>query len=218
VRRHDEDHEAPYIEAMRAMLYTNRLSIDAARPNNHDQAEREARPRTVELLTPISKAWCTDLAGRAGTRSACRSRGEWATSGDRRGKYLRDRDRPIYEGTNSAYRPSTWSWQGPECGAEQQKQWCNLLDQMVALDGELAAARPESAGGAVRVAHGVSTLRKRPDWIASHGRPSPTTPLAGATPYLGCYRPSSRLLACWPVALARPAGCANASGFLDVSS
>jgi 3-(methylthio)propanoyl-CoA dehydrogenase len=49
-----------YIEAMRALLYTNAVSIDLAR-HHHDLAEREARRELVELLTPVSKAWCTDL-------------------------------------------------------------------------------------------------------------------------------------------------------------
>ena len=49
-----------YIEAMRAMLYTNAASIDLVR-HHPDRAEREARRELVDLLTPISKAWCTDL-------------------------------------------------------------------------------------------------------------------------------------------------------------
>ncbi|HYA49947.1 MAG TPA: acyl-CoA dehydrogenase family protein, partial [Streptosporangiaceae bacterium] len=48
-----------YIEAMRALLYTNAISIDLAR-HHPDRAEREARQELADLLTPISKAWCTD--------------------------------------------------------------------------------------------------------------------------------------------------------------
>ena len=47
------------------------------------------------------------------------------------------------------------------------------------------------------LAHGVSTLREAPDWIASHGPAEPNDALAGATPYL---RLSGLVIGCWLLA------------------
>src|SRR6185312_14250135 len=48
------------IEAMRGLLYTNAMLIDRSR--HHDDPEVRQRDRElIELLTPVSKAWSTDL-------------------------------------------------------------------------------------------------------------------------------------------------------------
>ncbi|MGH9184811.1 MAG: acyl-CoA dehydrogenase family protein, partial [Acidimicrobiales bacterium] len=49
-----------HIEAMRALIYTNGWAIDMAR-HHPDEEVRRTHQELVDLLTPVSKAWCTDL-------------------------------------------------------------------------------------------------------------------------------------------------------------
>src|SRR5271166_3123898 len=89
-----------YIEAMRALLYTNAVSIDLAR-HHPDRAEREARRELVDLLTPICKAWCTDLGVELTSFGLQVHGGMGYVEETGVAQYLRDsRIAPIYEGTN----------------------------------------------------------------------------------------------------------------------
>ena len=173
-----------YIEAMRALLYTNAVSIDLAR-HHHDQAEREARRELVELLTPISKAWCTDLGVELTSIGVQVYGGMGYVEETGVAQYLRDsRIAPIYEGTNGIQAIDLVMRKVP---MRDGAVVADLLAQMLALDGELAAAGPELAGVRSALAHGVSTLREATDWIASHGPAEPNDALAGATPYLRLF-------------------------------
>ena len=67
-----------YIEAMRALLYTNAVSIDLAR-HHSDQAERDAQRELADLLTPISRRGALILVW-SSPRLAFRFTAAWATS------------------------------------------------------------------------------------------------------------------------------------------
>ena len=169
-----------YIEAMRAMLYTIAVSIDLAR-HHPDRAEREARRELVDLLTPISKAWCTDLGVDLTSIGLQVHGGMGYVEETGVAQYLRDsRIAPIYEGTNGIQAIDLVIRKVPMRGGGVVK---DLLGQMEALDRELAAD-PELAGVRSALASGVSTLREATDWIMSRGLAEPNDALAGATPYL----------------------------------
>jgi alkylation response protein AidB-like acyl-CoA dehydrogenase len=170
-----------YIEAMRALLYTNAVSIDLAR-HHHDPAEREARGELVELLTPISKAWCTDLGVELASVGLQVHGGMGYVEKTGVAQYLRDsRIAPIYEGTNGIQAIDLVMRKVPMRGGAVV---ADLLAQMEALGPELDAADPELAGIRPALASGVSALREATDWIISHGPGGPNDALAGATPYL----------------------------------
>ncbi len=75
-RRHEEGESVPiiahpdvrrmlatmkaHIEAMRLLAYANALALDLAEAAPTEEERRAARLR-ADLLTPVSKAWCTDL-------------------------------------------------------------------------------------------------------------------------------------------------------------
>ena len=173
-----------YIEAMRALLYTNAVSIDLAR-HHHDQAEREARRELAELLTPISKAWCTDLGVELTSMGLQVYGGMGYVEKTGVAQYLRDsRIAPIYEGTNGIQAIDLVTRKVP---MRDGGVVADLLAQMEALDGELAAAGPELAGPRSALANGVSALREATHWIMSHGLAEPTDALAGAAPYLRLF-------------------------------
>jgi len=170
-----------YIEAMRAMLYTNAVSIDLAR-EHPDQAEREARRELVDLLTPVCKAWCTDLGVELTSIGLQVHGGMGYVEETGVAQYLRDsRVAPIYEGTNGIQAIDLVTRKVPMRGGGVV---ADLLAQIQALDPELAAAGPELAAMRSALASGVSVLREATDWIMSRGLAEPNDALAGATPYL----------------------------------
>ena len=170
-----------YLEAMRAMLYTNAVSIDLAR-HHPDRAEREARRELADLLTPISKAWCTDLGVDLTSIGLQVHGGMGYVEETGVAQYLRDsRIAPIYEGTNGIQAIDLVMRKVPMRGGGVVK---DLLAQMEALDRELSAVGSELGGVRSALANGVSALQEATDWIMSHGRAEPNDALAGAAPYL----------------------------------
>ena len=173
-----------YIEAMRALLYTNAVSIDLAR-HHPDPAERDARQELADLLTPISNAWCTDLGFELTSIGLQVHGGMGYVEETGVAQYLRDsRIAPIYEGTNGIQAIDLVMRKVPMSGGRVVN---NLLAQMEAVDTELAAAGPELAGVREALADGLSVLRQGTGWIMSHGLAGPNDALAGATPYLRLF-------------------------------
>ena len=173
-----------YIEAMRALLYTNAVSIDLAR-HHHDRAEREARRELADLLTPVSNAWCTDFGFELTSVGLQVHGGMGYVEETGVAQYLRDsRIAPIYEGTNGIQAIDLVIRKLPvRSGAVVT----DLLAQMEAVDGELATVGSELGGVRVALANGVSALREATDWIMSRCRAEPNDALAGATPYVRLF-------------------------------
>jgi 3-(methylthio)propanoyl-CoA dehydrogenase len=170
-----------YIEAMRALLYTNAVSIDLAR-HHHDPAEREARQELVELLTPISKAWCTDLGVEVASTGLQVHGGVGYVEETGVAQHFRDsRIPPIYEGTNGIQAIDLVTRKAPMRGGGVV---ADLLAQIEATGQQLAAAGPELAGMGPALAAGVRAMREATGWILSREPAEPADALAGATPYL----------------------------------
>jgi 3-(methylsulfanyl)propanoyl-CoA dehydrogenase len=173
-----------YIEAMRALLYTNAVSVDLAR--HHDSpAERQARQELTDLLTPISNAWCTDLGVELASIGLQVHGGMGYVEETGVAQYLRDaRIAPIYEGTNGIQAIDLVTRKVPirDGGAV-----ADLLAAMDATAAELAAAGPELAGIGPPLASGVAALREATGWLLSTGREDHNGALAGATPYLRLF-------------------------------
>ena len=173
-----------YIEAMRALLYTNAVSIDLAR--HHDSpAERQARQELTDLLTPISNAWCTDLGVELTSIGLQVHGGMGYVEETGVAQYLRDsRIAPIYEGTNGIQAIDLVTRKVP---MRDGAVVTGLLAAMDALGAELEAAGPPLAGIRVALASGVTALREATAWMLSSGREEPNGALAGATPYLRLF-------------------------------
>ena len=88
------------IEAMRGLVLTAGAALDTA--NRHaDAAVRGAAQRRVDLLTPMVKAWCTDLGVEIASLGIQVHGGMGYIEDCRAPQHLRDaRVTPIYEGTN----------------------------------------------------------------------------------------------------------------------
>ncbi len=88
------------IDAMRALCYENARAIDLSL-QAEDEAERLASQQLADLLTPLSKSWCTDL-GVELTSTALQVHGGMGYVEETGvAQHMRDaRIAPIYEGTN----------------------------------------------------------------------------------------------------------------------
>ena len=169
------------IEAVRSLAYLLAESMDLA-DHHPDGAVREARQQLVELLTPVTKAWGTDLGVELTSLALQVHGGAGYIEETGVAQHVRDaRIAPIYEGTNGIQAIDLVTRKLPiRDGAAVR----DLLDDIEALDQRLAAAGPELAAIRSSLAAGAAVLRQATDWIAAA---APADALAGATPYLRMF-------------------------------
>jgi alkylation response protein AidB-like acyl-CoA dehydrogenase len=88
------------VEAMRAFAYSHAAAIDRAK-RDPDQAARDRAQARADLMTPISKAWCTDLGCEVASLGVQVHGGVGYIEETGAAQHFRDaRITPIYEGTN----------------------------------------------------------------------------------------------------------------------
>lgn len=170
-----------YNEAMRGLLYLNAEAFDLAR-HHPDEAIREANQELLELLTPVSKAWCTDLGVELTSLGLQVFGGMGYVEETGIAQHYRDaRIAPIYEGTNGIQAMDLVGRKLPMRGGGAIT---DLITQMAALDVELAEAGDELDSIRVGLADGVAVLTEAVMWLAENGPANPNDALAGATPFL----------------------------------
>jgi alkylation response protein AidB-like acyl-CoA dehydrogenase len=169
------------IEAGRAICLANAMAMDEAR-HGETPAIRAAAKAREELLTPLSKGWCTDMGVEAASLGVQVHGGMGFIEETGAAQHYRDaRITPIYEGTNGI-------------------QAIDLIGRKLALEGGevvqrfLAEARETSAlcerGGEATASIGKELARavKAADsataWLQQHMRSAPNEALPGASPYL----------------------------------
>jgi 3-(methylthio)propanoyl-CoA dehydrogenase len=196
------------VEAMRCLLYLNAESVDLAR-QHPDEEVRRGRQELVELLTPISKAWCTDLGVEVASLNVQVHGGVGYVEEAGAAQHLRDaRIAPIYEGTNGIQAIDLVARKLPLRGGGV------VADHLAAMEG--SAAELVRVGGGLEVvgaalAEGVSATRKATEWLLAHGLADPADALAGATPYLRMLGTVTGgwLLGCSALAAARLLGAGH---------
>ncbi len=169
-------------EAMRALLYDNANAIDLSE-HHPDEAARATYAGRAALLTPISKAWSTDLGVEMTSLGVQIHGGMGYVEETGAAQHWRDsRIAPIYEGTNGIQAIDLVLRKLPLDGGAVVRAY---LDEMSALDAELAAAGDELATIRTELAEGVQLLRNATDLLLA--RENPNDLLAGATPYLRLF-------------------------------
>jgi alkylation response protein AidB-like acyl-CoA dehydrogenase len=153
-------------EAMRALVYTNAEAIDRSRRTVDEDGRRAAQER-ADLLTPITKAWCTDMGVEVTSLAVQVHGGMGYVEEAGVAQHYRDaRVTPIYEGTNGI-------------------QAMDLVGRKLAVRG--GAAVHELLDEAARfpeLADAVEAAREATDALLKIGMENPVDVLAGATPYL----------------------------------
>ena len=169
------------IEAMRGLIYLNAQAIDLAR---HAQGadERRANQELADLLTPISKAWCTDMGTEVASLAVQLHGGMGYIEETGIAQHYRDvRIAAIYEGTNGV---QAMDLVGRKLGLRGGAAIEGLLGRIEALDIELAGAGPAAASIRAALADSAVTLRASTQWLLERYSADRPALLAGATPYL----------------------------------
>ncbi|MCF8506157.1 MAG: acyl-CoA dehydrogenase [Caulobacter sp.] len=156
------------ILAARAICLSTAVAADLSRHAVTDAARTAAKLRE-ELLTPIAKAWSTDLGVEAASLGVQIHGGMGFIEEAGAAQHYRDaRILPIYEGTNGI-------------------QAIDLVGRKLTLGGGVAlssllAEIRETAANEPRLAEGADALEAAADWLVAH-RNTPDA-LAGATAFL----------------------------------
>jgi 3-(methylthio)propanoyl-CoA dehydrogenase len=169
-----------YNEAMRGLCYANAHAIDLAHGSD-DPAVREEQQKLADLLTPLSKAWCTDLGVELTSLAVQIHGGMGYVEETGVAQHYRDaRIAPIYEGTNGIQALDLVGRKLPYDGgafvkgflADQREVVASLPDELAAIAGPLDDA--------------LGVLERTTEWIFEH-REEPNDVFAGATPYLRIF-------------------------------
>jgi alkylation response protein AidB-like acyl-CoA dehydrogenase len=173
-----------WIEALRGLLYVNAEALDLA-AHGAEASTRTAAQELADLLTPISKAWGTDLGVEVTSLAVQVFGGMGYIEEAGVAQHYRDaRIAPIYEGTNGIQALDLVGRKLPmRAGAVVGE----FLDRVAALDGKLAAGGEDLASIRSRLADGLDQLRAATGWLSEHGLADPRDAMAGATPYLRLF-------------------------------
>jgi alkylation response protein AidB-like acyl-CoA dehydrogenase len=167
------------IEAMRALM----LDTSAAGDLSAKGADEEARLRGANraaLLTPIAKAWSTDLGIEITSLGIQIHGGMGFVEEAGAAQHWRDsRIAPIYEGTNGIQAIDLVMRKVPLAEGAVVGAY---LDEMQATADDLKAAGNGLAAVGESLAAGVDGLRETTGWLLASSDPNDA--LAGATPYL----------------------------------
>ena len=171
-----------HVDAMRGLIYDTAARLDAA--EHHPDADtREASAATSQLLTPVAKAWCTDLGVEMSSLGIQVHGGMGYVEETGAGQLWRDsRIAPIYEGTNGIQAIDLVLRKLPQDGGATVRGY---LDEI-----ESVAVRARASGGDLAVigdhlASAHAALVGATEWLLA--AVSVEDRLAGATPYLDLF-------------------------------
>jgi alkylation response protein AidB-like acyl-CoA dehydrogenase len=168
------------IEAMRALVAFVAGSVDRAK-RHPDSAERARHQTTVDLLTPVAKAWCTDT-GCVVTSTAVQIHGGLGfIESTGAAQHFRDaRIAPIYEGTNGIQAIDLVSRKLARDGGAGMRELIAAMRMTV----EAAKSGGEGQFLATHLGEAIGQLAVATDSLAAVVKRDRTTALAVASPYL----------------------------------
>jgi 3-(methylthio)propanoyl-CoA dehydrogenase len=166
------------IEAMRHLVFLNGKAIDEAR-HGVTTEQRAAGQELADLLTPLSKAWCTDLGNELCSLAVQILGGMGFCEDTGVAQLYRDiRIAAIYEGTNGIQALDLY---GRKLGLRNGGAMADLFDRMRA---DLAALSTTNEVMGSQLAAGIDRAEQLTKWMLNEGRSSAIDGMAGATPYL----------------------------------
>ncbi len=171
-------------EASRALAYHVGAQNDIA-AHAEDEAVRQEADDRVALLTPIVKAWSTDIGVDVASLGVQIHGGMGFIEETGAAQYYRDaRIAPIYEGTNGIQALDLVGRKLPLAGGETVNKF---FAEIEAVEGELAAAGGELAAIGAHLTAARKALAEATDWYACGGGEDPRAPGVGATNYLRMF-------------------------------
>ncbi len=170
-----------YTDAMRAVLYLNAAYLDIANQHSDTDTAQDASDR-AELLTPISKGWCTDLGCEMTSLGIQVHGGYGYIEETGAAQHFRDaRISPIYEGTNGIQAIDLVGRKVPMKNGAVIKELLNEIQQFSqGLDG----SSEEFVSIKKNLEEALVATEEATAWIFARGAENPNDVMAGATPYL----------------------------------
>jgi alkylation response protein AidB-like acyl-CoA dehydrogenase len=173
-----------YAMAMRSLLYYTAAETDFADHSGDDVRRKLANDR-VAVLTPLVKAWCTDIGVEMASLGIQVHGGMGYIEETGAAQYFRDsRIAPIYEGTNGIQAIDLLTRKLPmEDGAVVN----GLIEEMEGVLGEMEG-HPELKAFGSELAAAIGSLKDASTWLlGSLSEKNIDDALAGATPYLELF-------------------------------
>jgi alkylation response protein AidB-like acyl-CoA dehydrogenase len=169
-----------YTESMRLMAYKVAEQIDVLR-YGADESTRTAAQEMVDLLIPLTKSYCTDVAETVTSIGIQVHGGMGFIEETGVAQYYRDtKITQIYEGTNGIQAMDLVGRKLPmRAGGVYQDQ----VKRMRATLEELGAAGDAVASIHRELGSAIDALEEATNWILSEGLSDPVQALSAATPY-----------------------------------
>ena len=171
--------------AARAICYTTAVALDRAQRSADDDARKAAHER-ASLLTPIAKAFSTDIGNEVASLGVQVHGGMGYVEETGAAQHYRDaRITPIYEGTNGIQAIDLVTRKLPLAGGATVKAYIGEIRRTV----EAVNATNDAAFGwtGVRLEDAVDSLGRATDWLLGSQHNDLDMALAGATPYLRLF-------------------------------
>lgn len=170
-----------YNEAMRILVYTAARAVDFQ--NHSDNAEeREHNGEVLALLTPILKAWCTDLGVEMASLGVQVHGGMGFVEETGAAQYYRDaRIAPIYEGTNGIQAIDLVTRKLPVRGGDV------VMELIAEIEATATETPRDLADLAAPLMEAAAVLRQASRGLLGALNDNPADALAGASPYLKMF-------------------------------
>jgi acyl-CoA dehydrogenase len=194
--------------AARSICYATAVAIDRAHRSS-DEGTRQAAHERASLLTPVAKAFATDVGYEVASLGVQVHGGMGYIEDTGAAQHYRDaRIAAIYEGTNGIQAIDLVMRKVPLAGGATIKAYITELRQTIQAVN--AANDPAFGATGTRLGEAVDALDRTTDWLL--GEPRGDAALAGATPYLRLFATAAggALLVEEALAASRLAGNADA--------
>jgi alkylation response protein AidB-like acyl-CoA dehydrogenase len=170
------------IEAARALIYLNAYGVDMAH-HHPDEDGRRAGQELSDLLTPLSKAWGTDLGNEMTSLGVQVHGGMGFIEETGAAQHYRDiRIGAIYEGTNGI---QAMDLVGRKLPMRDGQAVQDLIGRIGVTVGDLTAAGMSDIGDRLEAA--AADVQAAGRWILEKGAGGTDDGLAAATPYLRMF-------------------------------
>jgi len=173
------------IEAMRCMSYYTAYQQDLSKKATTDDARAEALLR-ADLLTPMAKAWCTDLGVEIASTGVQIHGGMGFIEETGAAQHYRDaRILPIYEGTNGIQANDLL---GRKLKRDEGAAAKSMLADLDAMADALAGHADQGLSAlAAPLKEAIEATRTSTAWLLDTLGKNPEAALAGAVPFLRLF-------------------------------
>jgi hypothetical protein len=193
--------------AARAICYATAVALDRSQLAKDEKARKAADER-ASLLTPVAKAFSTDIATEVSSLGIQVHGGMGFIEETGAAQFYRDaRITQIYEGTNGIQSIDLVMRKLPMSGGAAVRGYIGELRKIVA---DVNAANDPAFGATgKRLGEAIDALERATEWLLPKIAGEPEAALAGATPYLRLFGTAAGGCMLAKDALAAARGAAN---------